>query len=258
MSLFSQSRRIFVSPILLVASAALLPTPCFAGSRFVQRQMHLGVSAAHGGPAAQDSPAPAQGTTAGENFQAATLVLGDSIGALGAIVDQLHQTVVSLNVNKWKAPSDIRSATQADVDSIQRDLNNVLPDIMNRAKASPNALSPAFAVYRNIDAVYDVLLRVTETATLASAGNDASKLESARVALENGRSQLGSAILQATTDQDAALAQLRSTAPTTTGTAPSTPPSKTVVSDGPASTAKAKTARRKKSAAASGQSSHPQ
>ncbi len=193
------------------------------------------------------SNAPAQ-QVASQNLNAANVILGDSVQAAVTSIDRLHQTLVSLNVTKWKVPGSVRSTAQSDVDSMQRDVSNVLPDLMERAKASPRALGPAFAVFRNIDALYDVLLRVSETATLASAQADAGRLEEARAGLEESRSVIGNAILQASTDQDAELVQLRAAAARTAAAAPSAIPKKTVVDDAAtAPAAKSKSARKRKS-----------
>lgn len=166
------------------------------------------------------------------------------MNALQPTIENLHQTLASLNVNKWKAPGDVRSQAQSDVDSMQRDLNATLPDLLSQAKAASTLVAPSFAVYRNVDALYDVLLRVTETATLAGA-QDAKGLEQSRAMLEQGRSQLGAALLQASQAQDAEVARLRTAAATAAAAAPQAAPSKTVVDDGPAS-AKPKPAKRKK------------
>jgi len=88
-----------------------------------------------------------------------------------------------------------------------------------------------FAVYRNVDALYDVLLRVSETAQLAGASADGRALEEQRSALESSRTQLGAALLQSAQAQDAEVTQLRSTASTA---AAAKPAAKTVVDDGPA------------------------
>jgi ATP-dependent DNA ligase len=82
-----------------------------------------------------------------------------------------------------------------------------------------------------VDALYDVLLRVSETAQLAGASRDASLLEDQRSALENARTQLGAALLQSTQAQDTEVIHLRSTA---VAAPPPPPAAKTVVDDGPA------------------------
>jgi hypothetical protein len=114
---------------------------------------------------------------------------------------------------------------------MERDVSDTLPGLINTALADPAKVSPAFSVYRNVDALYDVLLRVSETAQLAGASRDASLLEDQRAALEDARTHLGAALLQSSQAQDAEVLHLRSTA----AAAPPPPPAaKTVVDDGPA------------------------
>src|ERR1700678_219635 len=84
----------------------------------------------------------------------------------------------------------------------------------------PGALSPSFAVFRNLDALYDVLLRVTETAALAGSGSDAGSLEDARAGLEDGRGKLGTWLLQSIGNQDAQIVHLQAAASTRPAAAP--------------------------------------
>ncbi len=172
------------------------------------------------------------------------MVLGDSLNTLQPAMDSLHQTFASLNVSRWKAPGDVRGQTQSDIDSIQRDLNGTLPDLLAKAKAANSSVAPSFAVFRNVDALYDVMLRVTETATLAGAQRDAAQLEQSRAMLEHARAQLGSALLQQSQAQDAEVVQLRATAAAAAAAVQQAAPKKTVVDDGPVTT-KAKPRRKR-------------
>ena len=141
----------------------------------------------------------------------------------------LRRALDSINVPKWKAPGDVRQTTMSDVDSMQRDVAETLPNLINTALADPAKISPAFSVYRNVDALYDVLLRVSETAQLAGS-NDARLLEDQRATLEESRTQLGAALLQSSQAQDAEVVHLRSTA---VAAPPPPPATKTVIDDGP-------------------------
>jgi hypothetical protein len=149
----------------------------------------------------------------------------------------VQTAITNLNVSHWKAPNDIRVTTQQDVNSMQRDLNTTLPALMAQADTAasgngPAALSPAFAVFRNLDALYDVMLRVTETAGLAGSASDASSLEEARAGLEDGRAKLGAWLLQAIGAQDAKVAHLQAPVAAQAPAAPPAP-NKIVVNDGP-------------------------
>lgn len=164
---------------------------------------------------------------------------------LAADLVRLQRTLSSVSVARWKAPGDVRQTTQADVESMQRDLNATLPALLSAAQANPAQVAPVFAVYRNVDALYDVLLRVSETAQLAGAANDSHALEEERTGLENSRRQLGAALLQSAQVQDAEVTQLRTTATPPPTAAAAT---KTVVDDGPSTHSKSTSKRTRKPA----------
>ena len=61
-----------------------------------------------------------------------------------------------------------------------------------------------------MDALYDVLLRVTETAALTASSYDANSLEQARAGLEDARSKLGAWLVDSIGAQDATVVRLQS------------------------------------------------
>lgn len=160
-----------------------------------------------------------------------------SSDVLNPALGQVSQAMTGLNISRWKAPSEVRQATQQNVDSILRDLHSTLPGLLTQADAAPNSVSAVFPVYRNIDALYDVLLRVSETANLAAPQNEATSVGSALSQLESARSSLGGAIYSAAKNNEADNVKLRATIAQNTAAAPPPPPAKTtVVNDGPAKT----------------------
>jgi hypothetical protein len=169
----------------------------------------------------------------------ASLALGNSLQQVSIAIAHLRRALDSINVPKWKAPGDVRQTTLSDIDSMQRDVTGTLPDLINAALGDPSKVSPAFAVYRNVDALYDVLLRVSETAQLAGS-NDGRLLEDQRSTLEDARTQLGAALLQSSQAQDSEVVRLR-TAPVVAAPPPAS--TKTVVDDGPVT--KSKTAKKR-------------
>ena len=127
----------------------------------------------------------------------------------------------------------MRSAAAGDVTSIQRDLSGTLAGLMSRAEAAPSSVPSSFAVYRNVDALYDTLLRVVETADLSAPDQDAMALETALKQLEEARSDLGEKILAASQAQQNEVVRLRTVIARAAAAPP--PPVKTiVVDDGPA------------------------
>jgi hypothetical protein len=193
-----------------------------------------------GAACAQAAPPPADAAPA-QAPAAAPAPAGFAMTNLRPALANVQTAITNLNVAHWKAPNDIRATTQQDINSMQRDLNTTLPGLLAQADTAaaasgPPALSPAFAVFRNLDALYDVMLRVTETAGLAGSASDASSLEDARAGLEDGRAKLGAWLLQAIGNQDAQVARLQATAAVHAAPAPPPPPNKIVVNDGPDST----------------------
>lgn len=141
-------------------------------------------------------------------------------------------TTAALNISKWKASRGVRQNTQADVESIQRDLGSTLPGLMAQADAAPSSVPPSFAVYRNLDALYDVLLRVSQTANLAAPSREAEAVAASLKRLEAARSALGDSILNTSRHHEARIISLEA-AVRTARTAPAEK-KETVIDDGPA------------------------
>ncbi len=187
---------------------------------------------------AQTAGDPQPGAPAG----ATSSIITDALGSLQPTMTSVNSALASVDVHRWKVPGDVKDRTASDIQSIQRDIDGSLPGLISQAQASPNAVGPSFAVFRNIDALYDVLLRVTETANLAGSQQEANHLESARADLQTRRRQLGDALLSSATAQDASVIHLRASLDAARQASASSSagagPKKIVVDDGPSSAAK--------------------
>jgi hypothetical protein len=148
---------------------------------------------------------------------------------------QVAQTLTAINSHRWKAPTPVRDEVDGDISSIQRDLNGTLAGLLQQAEAAPASVPAAFAVYRNVDALYDTLLRVVETAELAAPDNEQAQLEAALKNLEAARSSLGDSIQSGSQTELAEVTRLR-TAVAAAAVAQRTPVKTTVVDDGPTAT----------------------
>ncbi|HTX41459.1 MAG TPA: hypothetical protein VMD25_06500 [Acidobacteriaceae bacterium] len=152
------------------------------------------------------------------------------LGPLRAALAQVSQSVNAVQTRRWKAPASVRSAVDGDVEAIQRDLNGTLAGLLQQADAAPGSVPAQFAVYRNVDALYDTLLRVVETAELAAPEDEISALESALQGLETARSSLGDTILSGAQSEQTQLVRLRS-AINAAAAAQRTPIKTTVIDD---------------------------
>jgi hypothetical protein len=149
-------------------------------------------------------------------------------------LQEVQRTAGSLNTARWKAPGEVRAAADRNLSSIQRDIVETLPNLLNQADAAAGSVPPAFAVYRNIDALYDVLLRVQQTASLAAPDSEASAVSSALNDLESARHQLGDAIAAFAQDREGQIVTLQAAVKAAAAAAPPPAPAKTtVVDDGP-------------------------
>jgi hypothetical protein len=159
---------------------------------------------------------------------------------LHSALNQVNQTIANLNISHWKAPGEVRSATQQNIDSIERDLSSTLPGLLTQADANPGLVSVVFPVYRNIDALYDVLLRVSQTASLSAPSNEAASIVSALNQLESARTRLGDSILANSKNTETKLTDLQTAIQKAAAAQAATPPKTVIVDNGPAKTTRHK------------------
>ncbi len=117
-------------------------------------------------------------------------------------IDTLRQTLEVLRPDKWKASDSAREEAVANVSSIRRDLDGTLPALLSAADAAPNSVSRLLPAYRNVEALYDVLLRIVGTANLAAPGQQSAVLERARVSLEDAQRSLGDRLTSTALSQE--------------------------------------------------------
>ncbi len=117
-------------------------------------------------------------------------------------IETLRQTIWILRPEKWKASDAIRQETSANIDSIHRDLTNTLPSLLTAADQTPDSVSRMLPAYRNIEALYDVLLRVVQVANLTAPKQQSAALDHARASLEDARRSLGDHLNSAALAQD--------------------------------------------------------
>lgn len=109
-------------------------------------------------------------------------------------LDLLDQAIGTLRPDKWKASDAVRDDAAANISSIRRDLDATLPQLLATADGAPASVTQVLPAYRNIEALYDVVLRVAEAGRLSAPGDQRSALEEARGKLESARRALGDRI----------------------------------------------------------------
>src|SRR6185437_920697 len=124
-------------------------------------------------------------------------------------LDTLRQTLETLRPDKWKTSSAVRDETSANISSIRRDLDTTLPALLATADKAPNSVTQTLPAFRNIEALYDVLLRVSEVGAIFAPGQQGMALEQARASLEDARHTLGDRLQSAAVSQDQQLRQVQ-------------------------------------------------
>src|SRR5215475_11744795 len=75
-----------------------------------------------------------------------------------------QENLSHLRIDKWKTDAGTKRQTQADSQSVLRNLQDALPSMLAGLKNAPENLALTFKVYRNLDALYDVMSSLTESA----------------------------------------------------------------------------------------------
>lgn len=180
--------------------------------------------------------------------------------ALAADLDRLQMAATQINadisrmrIEKWKVDSGSKQQAQANGESIQRNLTTALPGLIANYRTQPQDLNAGFKLYRNLNALYDVMTSFTESAGAFGPKNDYDALAEQLNVIDTARHDLADNLEGQTSRTQAELNQLRQQVRQLQQAAvPPPPPKKTVVDN--AEPAK-KTTHKKKSTTTSSSTS---
>src|SRR5208282_2179222 len=160
-----------------------------------------------------------------------------SVSELNVILTQLQKTAQSMQsdlgktrIEKWKADASTKRQTLANVESIQRNLQSALPEIVAQLNNAPEDLGVSFKLYRNLDALYDVFGSVVESAGAFGSKDEFQSLGNDMTGLESARRAFGERMQKLAASKEDELTRLRAQVKTLTATPPP-PPKKIVVDD---------------------------
>lgn len=143
--------------------------------------------------AAQTPPAPAAAPAPPQTVP---------VDALQPALVEVTVAVRRIQIEHWKVPREWKDQFSGDATSIEQDVSGTLPGLFQAAHQSPAALEPEFAVMHNVDALYEVLVRVTIAANLAGGKADAATLDNALDRLESACKSTEAQLLQSASLQD--------------------------------------------------------
>jgi hypothetical protein len=160
-----------------------------------------------------------------------------SVNELNNILGQLKQAAQNIQtdlekarVEKWKTDSTTKRQTQGNVESIQRNLQSALPEIVAQLNNAPEDLAATFKLYRNLDALYDVFRSVVESAGAFGSKDEFQSLSNDINALESVRRSFGERIQNLANAKEGELTRLRGQVKAMQ-TGPPAPPKKIIVDD---------------------------
>jgi len=129
--------------------------------------------------------------------------------SLRPALEQVGQSVGQIQIDHWKVSKGWKQQLQNDADSISGDLSHQLPGLLQQAQARPTALDAQLRLMQNVDALYDVLVRLTLAADLTERKSDAMLLDNALQQLEAARKTAATQLGAVAAEQDRQLTELR-------------------------------------------------
>jgi hypothetical protein len=154
------------------------------------------------------------------------------------ILAQLRQTAQNidadlgkLRIEKWKADSGVKRDVQGNVESVRRNVQSALPELITQLSNSPEDIAATFNLYRNLDALYDVMGQVVEAAGALGSKDEYQNLSNDMSSLQSVRRTLGERMQNLASAKESELTRLRNQLKAAQAAIPVAPPKKTIVDD---------------------------
>lgn len=158
--------------------------------------------------------------------------LNNALLNLEQTAQQTAMDVGKLAIKKWKADSTYKEQSQHDVESIQNNVTATLPGLVSQIRSNPDNVAAMFKLYRNVDALWDVLRGLTESAGAFGAKSDYEMLENDVRSLSAARNALASQLDASATAQQTQINQLKAQVmQARAAAAAAVPPKKIIVDD---------------------------
>lgn len=161
-----------------------------------------------------------------------------SVNELNGLLAQLDQAsqatqadLSRLRVEKWKMDGGYKRQTEGNVESIQRNLKEALPEIVGQLRNSPEDLGGTFKLYRNLDALYDVLGSVAESAGAFGSKDEFQSLSNDLNSFERIRRAFADRMEKLATSKESEIGALRTQVKTLQAQVPPPAPKKIIVDD---------------------------
>jgi hypothetical protein len=190
-------------------------------------------------PAAQGSSQySVQGSVASAALPQGAAVSYASVTQMNGLLAQLEATskttqadLAKLRIERWKTDGSSKKQALGNVDSILRNLQNALPEMIGALRNAPEDMPATFKLYRNLDALYDVLGSVVESAGAFGSKDDFQALANDLSSFEGTRKQIAERMENLAASKEQEIVRLRTDLKAAQAAVPAAPPKKTVVDD---------------------------
>lgn len=174
-------------------------------------------------------PSPAAPVRAPAQMTPIGVELNNALVQLDQAAHQASSDVGRLSIRKWKTDSAYKDQSQHDADTIQRNVSGMLAQLMAQVRSNPDNVANLFKLYRNVDALYDVLKTLAESAAAFGPKSEYEALSNDAQNLQQARNGLAGQLDSLAVNKEAELSQLR--AQVAQARAVATPPKKIIVDD---------------------------
>jgi len=134
-----------------------------------------------------------------------------------------------LRIDRWRTDSDQKQQLQQIAESLQRNIANAVPGLINDVQTSKGGVLASFKLYHNLNVVYENLSYLADVAGSLGKKEEFEPLAADAASLESARGNLSTYIEQTATKLETAYVQLNADAQARQAAAANPP--KTVVID---------------------------
>lgn len=226
---------------LLLLSALLSTAFAQTTSRHAATASHATSTTATAAPAAP------------QNFD---LELGSVLQRMNSELQPTLNDLGRLRVEKWKTDSASKQRSQSNIDSLERNLTTTVPNVIAQVKAQPNSIAANFRLYRYMNALYDVLSSVSESAGAFGKKEEYEAVAPHALALDDLRRAYGELFEKMATAQDARISASSSSSSSASKSSNGT--KKVIIDDSEPAPKKKKAPAKKKPSAATPKPTQPQ
>ncbi|MFZ0762011.1 MAG: hypothetical protein WAM69_18845 [Candidatus Sulfotelmatobacter sp.] len=177
---------------------------------------------------AASAPSPPQGAPVS---YASMTQLNGLLSRLEATSQTTQADLMNLRIERWRTAAASKKQSLDNVDSILRNLQDALPEIIGQLRNAPEDIPATFKLYRNLDALYDVLGSVVESTGAFGSKDNFQSVANDLDSFESTRRQLAERLENLATAKEQEIARLRAELKTAQAAIPVAPPKKIIVDD---------------------------